>query len=41
MRDDVELREFEKTMKQAFDYFDVTKQLPVVSVNTKGEYVLY
>ena len=41
MRDDAELREFEKTMKQAFDYFDVTKQLPVVSVNTKGEYVLY
>jgi murein L,D-transpeptidase YafK len=41
MRDDAELREFEKTMKQAFDYFDVTKQLPIVSVNTKGEYVLY
>lgn len=41
MRDDAELREFEKTMKQAYDYFDVTKQLPVVSVNTKGEYVLY
>jgi murein L,D-transpeptidase YafK len=41
MRDDSELRDFEKTMKQAFDYFDVTKQLPVVSVNTKGEYVLY
>jgi murein L,D-transpeptidase YafK len=41
MRDDSELRDFEKTMKQAYDYFDVTKQLPVVSVNTKGEYVLY
>jgi murein L,D-transpeptidase YafK len=41
MRDDAELREFEKTMKQAYDYFDVTRQLPVVSVNTKGEYVLY
>ena len=41
MRDDSELRQFEKTMKQAFDYFDVTKQLPIVSVNTKGEYVLY
>jgi len=41
MRDDSELREFEKTMQQAFDYFDVTRQLPVVGVNPKGEYVLY
>ncbi len=41
MRDDSELRDFEKTMKQAYDFFDVTKQIPVVGVNTKGEYVLY
>lgn len=38
---DVELKEFEKTMKQAYDYFNVTKQLPVVSINAKGDYVLY
>jgi murein L,D-transpeptidase YafK len=41
MRDDSELRDFEKTMKQAYDFFDVTKQIPVVGVTTKGEYVLY
>jgi murein L,D-transpeptidase YafK len=41
MRDDSELRDFEKTMKQAYDFFDVTRQIPVVGVTTKGEYVLY
>ena len=38
---DAELKAFEKTMKQAYDYFNVTKQLPVVSINAKGDYVLY
>lgn len=38
---DNELKLFEKTMKQAYDYFNVTKQLPVVSINAKGDYVLY
>lgn len=41
MATDEELKAFEKTMKQAYDFFNITKQLPVVSVNAKGDYVLY
>ncbi|MFN5641772.1 MAG: murein L,D-transpeptidase family protein [Sphingobacteriales bacterium] len=41
MANDKELQAFEKTMKQAYDFFNITRQLPVVSVNAKGEYVLY
>lgn len=41
MAADEELKVFEKTMKQAYDFFNITRQLPVVSVNAKGEYVLY
>ena len=41
MKDDADLKAFEKTMKQAYDYFQTTKQLPVVGVTTRGDYVLY
>jgi murein L,D-transpeptidase YafK len=41
MENDTELKSFEKTMKQAYDYFNQNKQLPIVSINKKGEYVLY
>ncbi len=41
MANDIELKSFEKTLKQAFDYFDTTKKLPVVSINKRGEYILY
>lgn len=41
MATDEALKTFEKTMKQAYDFFNITKQLPVVSVNAKGDYVLY
>ena len=41
MVNDIELKSFEKTMKQAYDYFNNNKQLPIVSINKKGEYVLY
>lgn len=41
MKDDADLKGFEKTMKQAFDMFEITKQLPIVGVNAKGDYVLY
>lgn len=41
MKDDADLKAFEKTMKQAFDFFEGTKQLPVVGVTSKGDYVLY
>jgi murein L,D-transpeptidase YafK len=41
MKDDSELKNFEKSLKQVFDYFEVTRQLPIVGVNTKGEYIVY
>jgi len=41
MKDDPELKSFEKSIKQVYDYFEVTRQLPIVGVNTKGEYVVY
>src|SRR5262249_7424657 len=40
-KDDAELRAFEGRLKQIFDFFEVTKQLPVLGVNGKGEYVMY
>jgi murein L,D-transpeptidase YafK len=41
IQNDPELKKFESRMKQVFDYFEVTKQLPVVAVDQKGDYVLY
>ncbi len=41
MKDDPDLKNFEKSLKQVFDYFEVTNQLPIVGINTKGEYILY
>jgi murein L,D-transpeptidase YafK len=41
IKDDPDLKNFEKSLKQVFDYFEVTKQLPIVGVNTKGEYIIY
>lgn len=41
IQNDPELKRFESKLKQVFDYFEVTKQLPVVAVDQKGEYVLY
>ena len=31
---------FNKNIKQVFDYFETKKQLPIIMVNRKGEYVL-
>lgn len=41
IQNDPELKKFEAKLKQVFDYFEVTKQIPVVAVDPKGEYVLY
>jgi murein L,D-transpeptidase YafK len=41
IQNDPELKKFEAKMKQVFDYFEVTKQLPVVAIDQKGDYVLY
>ncbi len=34
------LQEFNSNIKEVFDYFEAKKQLPVIMVNRKGEYVL-
>lgn len=34
------LKEFNANLKEMFDYFEAKKQLPIVMVNKKGEYVL-
>jgi len=41
MKDDPDLKNFEKSLKQVYDYFEVTRQIPIVGVNTKGEYIVY
>ena len=40
-KNDEELKQFEAKLKQVFDYFEVTKQIPILGVNNKGQYVLY
>jgi murein L,D-transpeptidase YafK len=40
MKDDPGLREFEMRLKPAFDHFEQHRKLPVVAVNTKGDYVI-
>lgn len=40
IKDNQALQEFNSTLKAAFDIFELKKQLPVIMVNRKGEYVL-
>ncbi|MEX0635357.1 MAG: L,D-transpeptidase family protein, partial [Ferruginibacter sp.] len=37
--DNLTLQAFNKNIKQAFDYFETNKKLPVIMVNQRGEYV--
>lgn len=39
-KDDPSLRKFAAQLEDAFDYFDKYKQLPVVLINDKGEYIV-
>lgn len=39
-KDDQELQRFAVRIKQAYDYFEKEKKLPVITVNSKGEYVI-
>lgn len=39
-RNDPELKKFANTMEDAFDYFEKHKQLPVVMIGNKGEYII-
>jgi hypothetical protein len=41
VKNDPDLKKFEYKLKQVFDYFEANKQIPVVAVDTKGDYVLY
>lgn len=36
---DTELKAFAKNIESVYDHFEATKQLPVIMVNTEGEYV--
>lgn len=38
-KDNVELQRFAGKIKEAFDYFEAKKKLPLISVNDKGEYI--
>ena len=40
IKDNVYLLQFNKSIREVFDYFEAKKQLPVIMVNKKGEYVL-
>ncbi|HMO62755.1 MAG TPA: hypothetical protein PKC39_12190 [Ferruginibacter sp.] len=39
-RDNQALQKFAVTLKDAFDYFEEKKQLPVILVNKKGQYII-
>lgn len=38
-KDDSDYQAFAERLKQAYDYFEQHKKLPIISVNDKGEYV--
>ncbi len=40
-KNDPELKKFEDKLKEVYDRFEKTKKIPVVAVDTKGDYVLY
>lgn len=39
-KDDPSLKKFEARLEDAFDYFDKFKQLPVIMISDKGEYIV-
>lgn len=40
-KDNEELKKFVLNLKEAFDFFEAKKQLPVISINKKGTYVYF
>ncbi|MEP6712918.1 MAG: L,D-transpeptidase family protein [Ferruginibacter sp.] len=40
IKDKPSLQQFNANIKEVFDYFEAKKQLPIIMVNKKGEYVL-
>ena len=39
-KEDISLRKFEFKLKEAFDYFEEKKSLPIILVNKNGEYII-
>ena len=40
MKDNEALKSFNKNIKEVYEFFEVKKELPIIMVNSKGEYVL-
>ena len=40
IKDNTYLKQFNKNLREVFDYFEVQKELPIILVNRKGEYVV-
>lgn len=40
-RDNFEYQRFSSKLRQVFDYFELHRKLPLIGVNSKGEYVLF
>ena len=40
IKDNIALMHFNKNIREVFDYFESRKQLPIIMVNKRGEYVL-
>jgi len=40
IKDNTELQEFNKNIKSVYDFFETQKELPIILVNRKGEYVI-
>lgn len=40
MKDNNYLKQFNNNIKEVFDYFELKKELPIIMVNRKGEYVV-
>jgi murein L,D-transpeptidase YafK len=41
IKDNAYLKQFNKNIKEVFDYFELKKELPLIMVNKIGEYVVY
>lgn len=39
IKDNAYLQQFNKNIREAFEYFEVKKEIPIIMVNRKGEYV--
>jgi murein L,D-transpeptidase YafK len=40
LKDNIPMQKFAVKLKEAYDYFDKEKQLPVITINKKGEYLI-